>query len=96
MGESTGYGWSWPQGSLVPRETCGSFKASIQERTTQDMTSMISKSEFCKVKIPVPPIKLQDEFAAPVSEVRTLQAAQGAARGKVEVLWGSLLGEVFN
>lgn len=55
----------------------------------------ITLTELRKLPVALPPLKLQDEFAARVSEVRALQAAQGAARGKVEALWGSLLGEVF-
>jgi type I restriction enzyme S subunit len=55
----------------------------------------ISKARLLNLEFQLPPIKLQDEFAARVSEVRALQAAQGAARGKINALWGSLLGDVF-
>jgi type I restriction enzyme S subunit len=55
----------------------------------------ISMGRLSSLEVPVPSLAQQHEFAARVSEVRALQAAQGAAWGKVEALWGSLLGEVF-
>lgn len=44
----------------------------------------------------VPPLSLQKEFAARVTEIREMQAAQAASRRKLDDLFRSLLHRAFN
>lgn len=49
-----------------------------------------------KLPVPVPPFALQNEFAARVSEIRTLQAEQAASRRRLDNLFQSMLYRAFN
>jgi type I restriction enzyme S subunit len=48
------------------------------------------------VKIPVPPLSLQKEFAQRMTEIRELEAAQSASRQRLEALFQSMLHRAFN
>jgi len=47
------------------------------------------------LKIPVPPVRLQEEFAERVAEVRGLETAQAQSRQRLEALFASLLDRAF-
>ena len=48
------------------------------------------------VKIPMPPLPLQEEFAARVAEIREMEKAQAASRLRLEDLFQSMLHRAFN
>ena len=47
------------------------------------------------LRIYLPPFKLQEEFAARVSEIRAMQTEQSASRHRVEDLFQSMLHRAF-
>jgi len=49
-----------------------------------------------QLKLRVPPLALQKEFAARVTEIRAVQAEQAASRQRFENLFQSLLHRAFN
>jgi type I restriction enzyme S subunit len=52
-------------------------------------------TELAKMPIPSPPLALQKEFAARVTEIRAVQAEQAASRQRLENLFQSLLHRAF-
>ncbi|MEO7859551.1 MAG: restriction endonuclease subunit S [Nitrospirales bacterium] len=56
----------------------------------------INTEGLCTIPIPVPPLPLQKEFAARVSEIRAMQAEQAASRRRLDDLFASLLHRAFN
>ena len=56
----------------------------------------INSKELKSIKFPVPPVKLQREFAARVSEIRTVQAEQAASCRRLDDLFKSMLHRAFN
>lgn len=53
-------------------------------------------SELSALKLPLPPLELQKEFAARVSEIRAMQAEQAASRHRLDDLFQSMLHRAFN
>jgi type I restriction enzyme S subunit len=53
-------------------------------------------SELSALKLPLPPLPLQQDFARRVAEVRELEAGQAAARRRLESLFQSMLHRAFN
>ena len=45
--------------------------------------------------VPLPPISLQHEFAARVSDIRAIQAEQAASRRRLDDLFQSMLHRAF-
>ncbi len=72
-----------------------SSKAVIQQGS-QTALPILKKSLFEQIRIPVPPLPLQQEFAQRVAEIRALQAAQAASRQRTEHLFQSMLHSAFN
>ncbi len=56
----------------------------------------ISKGRLLTLPIEVPPLSLQKEFAARVSEIRAMQAEQAASRRRLDDLFQSMLHRAFN
>ena len=56
----------------------------------------LNQANMNRMPIPVPPLPLQKEFAARVSEIRTLQAEQAASRRRLDNLFRSMLHRAFN
>jgi len=57
---------------------------------------ILKKSLFERIEIPVPPLALQKQFAACVSEARTMQADQTSSKDRLDDLFNSLLHRAFN
>jgi type I restriction enzyme S subunit len=55
----------------------------------------INSKELKSIEFPVPPVKLQCEFAARVSEVRAMQTEQAASRCRLDDLFRSMLHRAF-
>jgi type I restriction enzyme, S subunit len=55
----------------------------------------INAKELRSIKLPVPPLSLQKEFAARVTEIRAMQAEQTASRHGLETLFQSMLHRAF-
>ncbi len=72
-----------------------SSKAVIQQGS-QTALPILKKSLFAQIRIPVPPLPLQQEFARRVTEIRALEAAQAASRLRLEALFQSMLHRAFN
>jgi len=64
-------------------------------RNTGSATQFVSKRQMQAIKIAVPPLPLQKQFAARVSEIRTLQAEQTASRHRLDDLFQSMLHRAF-
>ncbi len=56
----------------------------------------VSPSNVGSVKIPLPPLALQKEFADRVKEIRELESTQSASRNRLDNLFQSLLHRAFN
>ncbi len=56
----------------------------------------INLGDLKKLPVPVPPLSLQKEFAARVSEIRAVQAEQTASRRRLDDLFQSMLHRAFN
>jgi type I restriction enzyme S subunit len=52
-------------------------------------------SELSALKLPLPPLELQKEFAARVSDIRAMQAEQAASRRRLDDLFQSMLHRAF-
>lgn len=64
-------------------------------RTTNG-TFKINQTAIEQIRLPVPPLPLQKEFAARVTEIRVLQAKQSASRRRLDDLFQSMLHRAFN
>jgi|CXWL01.1.fsa_nt_gi type I restriction enzyme S subunit len=69
----------------------GRLRANADEGAYSFMNTTILKT----LRIYLPPFKLQEEFAARVSEIRAMQAEQAASRRRLEHLFQSLLHRAF-
>jgi len=56
----------------------------------------IIRATLSKVQIPLPPLSLQREFAARVTEVRELERRQAESRRRLDALFAALLARAFN
>ena len=56
----------------------------------------VNSQELKSIPIPVPPLPLQEQFAARVGEVRFLESEQAASRRKLDNLFNSMLERAFN
>jgi len=68
----------------------------VRNITIQATRQRFSLGQFRKIKVPVPPLPLQKEFAQRVTEIRALEAAQAASRLRLENLFQSMLHRAFN
>jgi len=64
-------------------------------RTTNG-TFKINQAAIEQIQLPVPPLPLQKEFAARVSDIRAVQAEQSASRRRLDELFQSMLHRAFN
>ena len=69
----------------------GRLRANADESAYSFMNTTILKA----LRIYLPPIKLQEEFAAGVSEIRAMQAEQSTTRRRLDDLFQSLLHRAF-
>ena len=70
----------------------GRLRANIDEGAYSFMNTTVLKT----LRIYVPPLPLQKEFAQRVTEIREMEAAQAASRRRLEDLFQSLLHRVFD
>lgn len=68
----------------------------IEERATGSTVRGIRQAELRKVRLPIPPLSLQQEFASHVSEIRAVQAEQAVSGSRLEALFRSLLHRAFH
>ena len=75
-----------------------SVRRKLGQRATGTGGSMknISKPKVMSLEVPLPPLPLQKEFAARVSEIRAVQAEQADSRRRLDDLFQSLLHRAFN
>jgi type I restriction enzyme S subunit len=71
----------------------GNF-ASISSKTSN--VAHLGAARFAKMPFPLPPLPLQKEFAARVSDIRAMQADQAASRRRLDDLFQSMLHRAFN
>lgn len=67
----------------------------IQDKATNGMKRMLSKSNFEKIEMINPPIELQNKFSSLIEEVETQKEQTKQALQKSEELFGSLLQKAF-
>lgn len=70
-------------------------KKLIQQASTTGMKGIVSKSRFEAIKILVPPLALQREFARRVEAVERMKAAQRASVAELDALFASLQHRAF-
>jgi type I restriction enzyme S subunit len=63
-------------------------------RTTNG-TFKINQTAIEQIRLPVPPLPLQEEFAARVSDIRAMQAEQAVSRRRLDDLFHSMLYRAF-
>lgn len=87
---------------VLPDFALAMFLAYFREGTFANISSKTSNvahlgaGRFAKIPFPLPPISVQKEFAARVTEVRAVQAEQAASRRRLEDLFQSMLHRAFN
>jgi type I restriction enzyme S subunit len=67
----------------------------IQDHASSGMKRMLTKGEFEKIKMILPPIHLQNQFAERVQAIETQKQQAQLALAKSEELFGSLLQRAF-
>jgi type I restriction enzyme S subunit len=70
-------------------------KRLIQAASTGGMKGLVSKSRFEEIQLVVPPVSLQREFAARVSTVEGLRAAQRVSLAELSALFSSAQERAF-
>lgn len=70
-------------------------KRLIQGASTGGMKGMVSKGRFEQIRLLVPPIKLQREFARRVTAVEKLKTAQRASLAELDALFVTLQYRAF-
>lgn len=87
---------------LDPRYLWGAL---LFDETVRQQTRLVGKGAIMEgwnstiiksLKIPVPPLPLQQTFARRVAEIRELEAAQAASRRRLDALFQSLLHRAFS
>jgi type I restriction enzyme S subunit len=78
---------------LLTREARGYFLG-CAKRTTN--LASINMTQLRALPVLLPPLPLQKEFAARVSEIRAMQAEQAASRRRLDELFQSMLHRAFN
>ena len=64
-------------------------------RTGQVTIGKLALFRIEQLSLPLPPLPLQKEFAARVTELRVLEAAQASSRARLEELFQSMLSKAF-
>ena len=72
-----------------------SFRRQIKKLITGSAQPNFGPSHLKQIRLPIPPLSLQKEFAARVSEIRAVQAEQSAGRHRLENLFESMLHRAF-
>jgi len=72
-----------------------SFATHCNPVKTETTVPHISPNDIQSFCIPIPPLSLQNTFAARVTEIRAMEAAQAASRQRLEHLFQSMLHRAF-
>jgi type I restriction enzyme S subunit len=56
---------------------------------------ILNKSAFCKVRIPVPPCELQNDFASRIASIQRLRSEHRESLGRIESLFACLQHRAF-
>jgi type I restriction enzyme S subunit len=72
------------------------FRRQVEQLITGSAQPNFGPSHLKLIRLPVPPIPLQKEFAERVTEIRALEAAQAASCQRLENLFQSMLHKAFN
>ncbi len=67
----------------------------IQRASTKSMKGMISKSKFELIKLPLPPLEIQKDFALIVKEVEKIKVDQKKSKEELENLFNALMQKAF-
>jgi len=78
------------------RQWLVAMESSLEEAAPQMAQKNINLKILGELRIPVPPLPLQQQFARRVAEIRALEVAQAASRQRVEHLFQSMLHGAFN
>ncbi len=70
-------------------------KRLVQSASTNSMKGMVSKSAFSGISIPIPPISLQNRFAAIAESIERQKAIQRAYLADLDTLFASLQSRAF-
>ena len=90
--------------AFVPGERIGSWfalgmflvgKRLVQSASTNAMKGMVSKSAFSAVSVPLPPMSLQNRFAAIFESINQQMASQRAHLTELDTLFASLQSRAF-
>ena len=68
------------------------FRDCVGSATIPHLTGV----KLASIRIPLPPLPLQKEFAQRVAEIREMEAAQAGSRQRIESLFQSMLHRAFN
>lgn len=68
----------------------------LTDYVTGSAQPKLNQANMNRMPIPVPPLPLQKEFAARVSDIRAMQAEQAASRRRLDELFQSMLHRAFN
>jgi type I restriction enzyme S subunit len=82
-------------GFLAAQLNTPSLKSQADQSARGIAQKTVNLAEIRKFKVVVPPMSLQKEFAARVSEIRAMQAEQAASRRGLDGLFQSLLHRAF-
>lgn len=86
-------------GKVLPHFIASSLRAqkdAILAQARGANTEGLTLDILRAVKIPLPPLSLQKEFAQRVTEIRELEARQATSRTRLDALFQSLLHRAFN
>lgn len=72
------------------------MESRLEEAAPQMAQKNINLKILSELKIPVPPLDLQKEFAQRVNEIRKLEVDQAASRTRLDALFQSMLQRAFN
>ena len=75
--------------------TMGQMRQSHQRNQAGAIFQNITTTDVKTMKIPVPPMSLQEEFAARVAEIRAMQTEQATSRRRLDNLFQSMLHRAF-
>jgi len=78
------------------RQWLVTMESRLEEDAPQAAQKNINLKILNALKIPVPPLSLQEEFARRVAEIRALQAGQAESRQHLDDLFQSMLHRAFN
>jgi type I restriction enzyme S subunit len=72
------------------------FREQVEQQVRGVAQKTLNLGELQEIKIFVPPLSLQEEFAGVVRRVESLRGRMGESTRQVEGLFESLLAEVFS